>query len=307
MRVTPGMTADNALYNLQQGRTAMDALQEQIASGANINRPSDDPLSTRQLMDLKEQIASGEQYSSNIVKAELLLNVTNTALTGMSSLMQQVKKIAGDMVSGFLDSTTISGAVTNLNQLKSQLIDLGNTRIGDQYVFAGFMNSAPFDPTTGAFGGTDDLLNMEIAPGSNIATNVSGAALLRGGISPPAVGSGATAGSSPVDILGSIDALVLAITNKDTAAIADGVKNVKAAGDQIASTQADVAGRLVRLDNMTGMITSNQNTLKTIFGDIQNVDYAKAGVLLSKQTTAFNAALSATAKLSQLSLLDYMR
>ena len=296
MRVTPGMTAENAVYNLQQGRAAIDALQEQIASGSVINRPSDDPLSTRQLLDLKEQISAGEQYSSNITKAELLLNVTNTALDGMSDVMQQVKKIAGDMISGTLDATTISGAVSNLTQLKSQLVDLGNTRIGDQYVFAGFKNSQPFDTTTGAFSGTDDLLNMEIAPGSTVATNVSGGALLRG--NDP---------SSPVDILGSIEALITAITNKDSAAITDGVKNMKAAGDQITSAMTDVAGRLVRLDNMQSMIDSNQNTLKTIFGDMQNVDYAKAGVLLSQQTTAFNAALSTTAKLSQLSLLDYMR
>lgn len=306
MRITPGMTAENAIYNLQQGRAAIDALQEQVASGSNINRPSDDPLSARQLLDLKEQIAAGEQYDSNITKAELLLNVTDTALTGIAGLMQQVKKIAGDMVSGTLDATTISGAVTNLTQLKSQLVDLGNTRIGDQYVFAGFKNSAPFD-AAGVFSGTGDILNMEIGPGSNVATNISGGALLRGGTPPAAVGSGGTAGSSPVDILGSIDALITAITAKDTAAIQDGIKNMKAAGDQIMSAQTDVAGRLVRLDNMKSMITSNQNTLKTIFGNIQNVDYAKAGVQLSQQTTAYNAALSTTAKLAQLSLLDYMK
>jgi flagellar hook-associated protein 3 FlgL len=58
---------------------------------------------------------------------------------------------------------------------------------------------------------------------------------------------------------------------------------------------------------MKSMITNNQNTLKGMYGDIQNVDYAQAGVQLSQQTTAFNAALSTTAKLSQLSLLDYMK
>lgn len=306
MRITPGMSAENAIYNLQQGRTAIDQLQEQIASGYNINRPSDDPLSTRQLLDLQEQIDSGEQYSSNITKAETLLNVTNTALTSMADLMQQVKKIAGDMISGTLDASSISSAVSNLTQLKSQLVDMGNTRLGDQYVFAGYKTSQPFD-AAGAFSGTTDLLSVEIAPDSSVATTVSGGDLLRGGNPPAAVGSGATAGQAPIDILGSIDALITAITNKDSTAIADGIKNVKAGADQITVAQSDVAGRLVRLDNMKSMIASNQNTLKTVFGDIQNVDYAKAGVMLSQQTTAFNAALSATSKLSQLSLLDYMK
>jgi flagellar hook-associated protein 3 FlgL len=305
MRITPGMTGDNAIYNLQQQRAAIETLQEQLSSGMVVNRPSDDPLTARQVVDLQNQIGAGEQYTSNIQKAELLLNITNTALTGMSGLMQQVKKIAGDMASGITDANTISGAIGNLTQLKQQLIDLGNTRLGAQYVFAGFSDSQPFD-AAGNFSGTDDPLKVEIAQGSQVATNLCGGTLLRGGTPPAAVGSGATAGGSPVDILGSIDALIGALNANDKNVITDGVKNVKAAGDQLAAAQADVAGRLVRLDNMKSLIENNQNTLKTIYGDLQNVDYAKTGVQLSQMTTAFNAALSATAKLTQLSLMDYM-
>ena len=55
MRVTPGMAADNSVYNLQQGRNTLDALQEQVSSGSIVNKPSDDPLTTRQLLDLREK------------------------------------------------------------------------------------------------------------------------------------------------------------------------------------------------------------------------------------------------------------
>jgi flagellar hook-associated protein 3 FlgL len=306
MRITAGMTADNAIYNLQQGRSAMETLQEQISSGSMVNRPSDDPLTTRQLLDLQNQISTGEQYSSNITKGELLLNVTNTALTSMSDMMQQVKKIAGDMASGTVDASTKAGALSNLTQLKNQLIDLGNTQIGSQYIFGGFADGQPFD-AAGAFTGTNDALEVEIAQGSRVATNISGGSLLRGGTPPATVGTGATAGSSPTDIVGGIDALIAAITANDKTGISDGIKNMKAAADQITMSQTDVAGRLIRLDNMKSMLANNQNTLKSIYGDLQNVDYARAGVELSQQTTAFTAALSTTAKLTQLSLLDYMK
>lgn len=306
MRITPGMTADNSIYNLQQGRQALDSLQEQISSGMIVNRPSDDPLTARQLLDLQNQISAGDQFSSNITKGTLLLNVSSTALDSMSSVMQQVKKLAGDMTNGSSDPAAISAAVSNLTQFRQQLIDLGNTRLGDQYVFGGFSNSAPFD-NTGTFSGTDDVMEVEIAPGSKLATNVSGSDLLRGGSPPAAVGSGATAGSSPVDVLGSISALITAISSNDTAGIADGIKNMKAAAEQINASSAEVSGRLVRMNNMKSMITTNQSTLKGVYSDLQNVDLAKVGVQLSQQTTAFNAALATTAKLTQLTLLDYMR
>lgn len=300
MRVTPGMTADNALYNLQQGRAVLDALQEQISSGLVVNKPSDNPLTARQLLDLQNEIAAGNQYSSNITKGSQFLNVTNTALTGMSEFMQQVKQIVSTVGTGTTDTAAMAAAAKNLTELKQQLIDLGNTQTGGQYVFAGFSNDPPFD-ATGAFTGTDDALNVEVAQGSQVAMNVSGGELLRGGSAPSAV-----AGGSPVDILGSLDALILAINNKDAAGITDGAKNMDAAAEQIMAAQTDLAGRLVRMTNMQSMITNNTNTLSGIYGDMQNVDYAKAGVELSQQTTAFSAALSATAKLTQLSLLDYM-
>jgi flagellar hook-associated protein 3 FlgL len=55
------------------------------------------------------------------------------------------------------------------------------------------------------------------------------------------------------------------------------------------------------------MNSNNKNTLETIFSNTQNVDYAKLAVQLNQQKIAFEASLSATAKLSQMSLLDYLR
>jgi flagellar hook-associated protein 3 FlgL len=54
------------------------------------------------------------------------------------------------------------------------------------------------------------------------------------------------------------------------------------------------------------MNENTRNTLETIYGNTQNVDYAKLAVQLNQQKIAFEASLSATAKLSQRSLLDYL-
>ncbi|WP_243688128.1 flagellar hook-associated protein FlgL [Geotalea toluenoxydans] len=227
MRVTPGMTADNALYNLQQGRSKLDQLQEQIASGSVINRPSDDPISTRQILAMQNGVTEGDQYLSNIEKGNIWLGITNTALTGMSSIMAQVKTIASNMISTSTDANMIANATTNLTQLKNQLIDLGNTQIGNQYVFGGFDNStAPFD-ASGVFSGTDDPMKVDIARNSSVAMNITGGDLLRGGTPAVGAGSGATAGTRPADIVDSIDKLIAAITSSSAADIVDGVKNMK--------------------------------------------------------------------------------
>ena len=63
---------------------------------------------------------------------------------------------------------------------------------------------------------------------------------------------------------------------------------------------------MTRVDNMSKLNVANKNTLTTIVGNIQEVDMIKLGVQLNAEKTALEASLAATAKLSQMSLLNYL-
>ena len=301
MRVTPSMTADSALYNLQKARSVVDSLQEQVASSLQVNKPSEDPLTARQLLDIQHQISQSQQHSSNISKGTTLLNVASTALSSMSDIMSQVKKIASDNVSGNGTAADRASVGSTLDALKQQLADLGNTPYGDQYVFGGTNNQPPFtsDPATGVvtFNGNNQDLKIEISQGSKVSVNVKGGQVLSGQGTPPGI-----------DVFAEIDKLKAAITGNppDTATINNEINTMGAAGDQVIASQTDVATRLVRLNSASTLLTNNQNTLQSAYDSKQSVDMTKVGVELSQEQTAFQAALQATSKLSQLSLLTYM-
>lgn len=297
MRITPGMTAANALYNLQQGREKLDKIQEQIASGQVLNRPSDNPIGTRQILDLENKIKEGTQYASNIKKGSLWLNVTDTALKGMADIIALAKKAAADVASGTTDETIRSSTVSQLTELKKRLVELGNTQFGDQYIFGGFKNdTAPFSGNT--FSGTSDSIEVEIDKNSRVGVNISGDHLLRGT---------GTYGTPPVNILQAFDDLIQDITDNDVTGIQQGIRSMVNATDQIIGAQADIAGRLVRMEAAQNMVDRNQNMLKNIIANLQEVDYAKAATELTQQKTAFEAALASTAKVTNLSLLDYLK
>lgn len=299
MRVTPGMTAANALYNLQQGRAKLDKIQEQIASGQNLSRPSDDPIGSRQILDLESKIKEGKQYGSNITKGSLWLNVTNTTLDGMFDVLELAKKAAADIASGTTDQTLRDNTVNQLTELKKRLVELGNTQLGDQYIFGGFKNNtAPFNAGDNTFNGTSDTIEVEIDLNSRVGINVAGDDLLKGT---------GTYANPPVDILKAFDDLIADVTANNTAGIQQGIRNMVSASNQIVGAQADVAARLVRMDAAQTMVERNQNTMKNIISSMQEVDYAKAAIELDQQQTAFQAALSTTAKISNLSLLDYIK
>ncbi len=296
MRITPGMTSDNALYNLQKGRTLLNRLQEQIASGSTINRPSDDPITTRQLLDLENKMEAGEQYLSNITKGNLWLSMTDTALQGMYEIISQAKEVTGTITNGSSDQTVRETAASQLEELKKQLVDLGNTQLGDQYVFAGFKNDTPpFSKSDNNYYGTSDEITIEIDQNSPAAINVSGDALLKG-----------TGSYGSVDILETLDAIITAINNNDPTEIQANAAQLDASTNQINNARSDVAGRMIRLESAENMITNNQSTLEGIVSDTMGVDYVEAATRLNQQQAAFEAALSATAKITQLSLLDYL-
>lgn len=295
MRVTPGMTAANALYNLQQGREKSNKIQEQVASGLVINRPSDDPIATRQILELESKIKEGSQYSNNIKKGTMWLNVADTTLTGMADIIGLAKKAASDVANGTTDTSIIDNTVSQLTELKKRLVDLGNTQIGDQYIFAGFKNNvAPFSGST--FSGTSDSIDIEIERNSVVGINVSGSDVLKG-----------TGSYGSVDILGTLDTLITDITGGNTAGIQQGIRDLVSATTQVSNAQSDVASRLLRMDSAQNMVDRTQNTLKNIISNVQEVDYTKAALELTQQQTALEAALSTTAKITNLSLLDYLQ
>ncbi|MHB8120661.1 MAG: flagellin N-terminal helical domain-containing protein [Desulfuromonadaceae bacterium] len=314
MRVTQNMSADTSIYHIQQGRAKLDRLQELTASGTAVNRPSDDPINTRLLLDIVDKVKATDQYSSNITKSGIWQQFTSTALTGMSDTLQQAQKLAGTISDGVSDPALRNSVVSQLQALKQQMIDMGNMQTGDQYIFGGanndtppFTNSpaqlpppAPQNAAFAFYSGDESNINVEI--GNNaapMAMNILGNQILT-------ADTATSQNYGTTNILQAFDDMIYAVQGNDVTGIRDSSQAFGDGAKQIFNAITDVGSRITRLESFTKMNENTRNTLMTVYSNTQNVDYAKLGVELSQQQIAFEASLSATAKLSQLSLLDYM-
>jgi len=303
MRVTANMSADTSVYNIMQGRRRLDRLQELITSGQNINRPSDDPISSRLLLDIGDKMKAFDQYNANIIKAKSWMQFSNTALTGMNDVMQQAKSLMNTMNSGSSDPNERQNAHNQLVELKKQMIDMVNTQYGDQYIFGGADNLVPpFNTTDNTFAGDGTERQIEIASNTTQTISITGDRLL--------LGIGANPSYGTTNILQTFDDLIAAVgdaaTPSDPAAITTAVQSLEPASRQIFNAINTNLSRMTRVDNMSKLNDTNKNTLTDIVGNIQNVDMVKLGVQLNTEMNAFEASLSATAKLSQMSLLDFL-
>ncbi len=372
MRVTANMTAELSVYNIQQGRDRIDKITEKLTSNQMINRPSDDPVSSGTLLDVKEKITAYDQFNVNISKCKSWLEVTTNGLTGLSNILDAVRNmISGSSSLSIQDDTQRQVAHDQLVELKKQIVEMGNVQYGDQYIFGGGNNTvAPFNQQTGALKvgskTIDNLVQTGLAEGMRVTgpgipdgttiINNSGVLELSVEAESPTtnpslingdpfnsdlviytgdniqrkveittnttqyfsttggrllLGIGEDPSYGTTNILQTMDELITAFGDKtnpgDATKVADAGKKLESASIQVNAAITINSSRILRVDNMALLNDINKTTLTAISTSIQNVDLAKYGMQLNAEQTAFQASLAATARISQMSLLDYLR
>ncbi|MTI12481.1 flagellar hook-associated protein FlgL [Sansalvadorimonas verongulae] len=109
-----------------------------ISSGKRIQQPSDDALATVKVQHLNKEIASLQQYISNVDQLEGVLQQEDTLLTNMVNVVQRAREnvlLAGN---GALDIQNLSSLADEIDEQINELKSLGNYRLADgQYMFAG--------------------------------------------------------------------------------------------------------------------------------------------------------------------------
>lgn len=126
--------------------------------------------------------------------------------------------------------------------------------------------------------------------------------------------TGLPSGSEPADLLHKLDQLAKRISEL-SAALRSGNQAVISASitaldpdrDQITITEAEVGSRQNRVENAIHADSDGEPRLRSSLSDIERADLPGTTVDLQMQQVAYQAALAATAKVMQPSLLDFLR
>jgi len=145
MRITDRFKYDLFLYQFNTVKSSLDHVQEQIASQKKVNRPSDDPVAFSTYVSLNSESLLYEQLDRNIQRVTTFGKVYDTCFSTIGDLLAQAKEVAINHASGSMDDALRETAVTQIEGIIEQLVTLGNTVVGDTYVFGGKQStSAPF-------------------------------------------------------------------------------------------------------------------------------------------------------------------
>ena len=148
MRVTHKSITYKAIVNMQRSLRQVEGKTDEISTGRKISLPSDDPSQATRALGYQRKITQSQQYSRNMDTVVDRLNQTESPLGEINASVLQIKEISLALKDPSITQEESNNAFEQLSQLKEQLVKLGNTKIGDQYVFGGSITTTrPFENT----------------------------------------------------------------------------------------------------------------------------------------------------------------
>lgn len=305
MRVTQSMLSNNMLLNLNNSYGKMSKLQDQITSGSKITRPSDDPVIAVKGMGYRRDLGQVEQYTRNMNEVNNWIDTTDESLNQVGEQMKRVRELVIQAANDTNTPDDRAKIKAEIDQIRQQIQDIGNTKIADRYIFSGTRTNQPLfengtiDPTKV---NSEDVV-IEVYDGIQMKVNTPGAELFQniddmmGKISDlldPNRAGGPATGEEIGNALGGV---AEQSTGDDITAI----------HNKILEAQADVGARQNRVELMENRLSIREIGVTKQMSNNEDVDYAKAITEMVTSESIHQAALSVGAKIIQQTLVDFIR
>jgi flagellar hook-associated protein 3 FlgL len=292
-RVTHQTMAAASARNLQDSAARLAQLQQSAQDLKKITKVSDDPTAAADSLAVRAQQAGAAQYGRNIDNGTSWLASADSALDTTTQLLRRVKDLALQGANGSMSPAAREGIATELDGLRSDLLNAANTRLNGRSIFAG-NSAAPAAFTSGTppvfTGAPGSTVERRISPDATIRVDADGAAIF---------GTGAT---NVFDLVAGIAADLRAGTSP-----AGRLDAVDARLNTVIGARSEVG---VRSADLLQAQTSNTNATAELENQrigIEDLDLGRAILDLKAQEMAYQTSLGVTAKVLQPTLMDFLR
>jgi flagellar hook-associated protein 3 FlgL len=286
----------NILNANQAALGRLSELQLQLATQKRISKPSDDPVGIRHSMRLRAESLKSADYEANIDASLGWLDTSDSTFSEMTGLLQGVKGIAVQGGNDTLDANARRALGTSVDNALKRMVDLANAGYDGRYVFAGAATTTkPFalaaDGQSVAYVGAQEDFSIEIGPTSTMAVSQVGSALFQ----------------EPNDVFQALIDLRDALNDDDAPAVRASIGAIDAAHDQVATHHGILGGRHQRLEMTQSQLAEVQINLDELISRIEDVDLPEVISRFQSGQVALQAGLEAGARVSQQTLLDFLR
>lgn len=152
MRITDIMKNTNLVGNISRHQYEMDKVENQLATGQRIRKPSDDPAAATNQMFFRTRVEELEQFENNIDDGYSRLMLMDGELDRVGSIFQRVRVLAVQASNGIYQGDNAfelkNAMAKEIDQHLRSLIEIANGRdaVGRPMFGGDVVERSPFEP-----------------------------------------------------------------------------------------------------------------------------------------------------------------
>jgi flagellar hook-associated protein 3 FlgL len=252
-------------------------------------------------MRLRSEKMAAQQYAKNTNVALGISQATYAAVDRLRQLSDRAGELAAASNSDNVSPQERQAYAVEVDQLIQAAMEAGNTKFQGEYLFNGVntdtdLNGSP-QPFVLALGTPDSVTHQETTDGAEIqiSDTLSIAPRLK------------EADNQKIStFINNLVSLRDGLNTSSTSSITAARKALLASENEIVGVLANNASIQARLESVASQSASRFNDIEALISRDADVDQAQAMVNLTRQQTAYQAAMQAGAQVLKMSLLDYI-
>ncbi|MBM2833487.1 MAG: flgL [Candidatus Brocadiaceae bacterium] len=300
-RITQESLNRTTLSNINLNYKKMQAIQEKLSSGKQINRPSDDPSGTRKVLGLRAEEIQVQQFLDNAEAAKEQINFTSNTLESIQDLFSKIKDLAIQAGNDTLGQSDRNIIANELDELLESVLQNANTDNNGRYIFSGTKTlTSAFTATRDSNGnilsvsynGNNEEIKYQIGPDTFIQVNLPGGKLFQDN----------KAFSTLISLRDALKASTF-----DSTAFSNLRNTFDTATNALSTEITKFGAKANRLEMTTNSLENSQTALKELISYTEDADVASLIVDLQHQENVLQSSLKTGAMVIQQTLLDFLR
>jgi flagellar hook-associated protein 3 FlgL len=289
------------MRNLSSSYGRMGQLQDQLATGKKITKPSDDPVVAMKGMFYRSNLTSIEQYKRNLSELYLWMDNSEAGIDQANQGLQRVRELTLQGKNGTLSDEDKKAVAVEIEQIKMDLVGVAETKVAGRYIFHGTdVGNSPIKDGKPADGSAPQVAdNLTSTTVGTYNVEVSQGVSLKANVNPGNVFS--------QKLFDTVHNIQKALESGDTSSLDTELGNLDDVMETLSAERSELGARYNRLEMIDDRLGQQEVVANRILSDNEDADIERVITDLKTQESVHRAALGVGARIIQPTLMDFLR
>lgn len=288
MRVANKTMYEMIKFNLAGLSEEMASANRVVSSGKRILDLSDDPVGLTQSLKIKSTLSSLDQLGKNITLGKSWLTASESALNHVQDVISEARTLSVQMASATVGVEQRKSASQIVQQILDEIISLANTEMSGRYIFSGSKTDTLAFDSSGSYGGDNTPFAVKIGKDAAIKVGNDGQAVFGTLFT--------TLSTLRDDLLGN-----------NVSGVQASIDSLTDHFEEISNHISEIGSKSLRMEIKEKIFLDLKISNTDRLSRIEDADIAEAIIDLKGKELAYQATLASSARVMELSLLDYLK